>query len=77
MDQSFPSSDQGAFVQVNGLRMYYESHGEGIPVILLHGGLETCRMVLGLDRPFVAGYSDGARLPSTWRSTILAWQEDI
>jgi pimeloyl-ACP methyl ester carboxylesterase len=43
MDQS-PSSDQGAFVQVNGLRMYYETHSDGTPVILLHGGLETCQM---------------------------------
>ena len=24
--------------------MYYETYGEGIPVILLHGGLETCQM---------------------------------
>lgn len=108
MDQSSPSSDQGAYVQVNGLRMYYESHGEGIPVVLLHGGFETCQMwaqvvatlsrkyrvitpdsrghgrtdasvepvtyslmvedivqfiqVLGLDRPFVGGYSDGGQI---------------
>ena len=99
--------EQGTYAEVNGLRMYYETHGEGIPVILLHGGLETCRMwdqvvavlsrayrvitpdsrghgrtdnpsdeisyplmaedftqfiqVLGLDRPFVAGYSDGGQ----------------
>jgi pimeloyl-ACP methyl ester carboxylesterase len=33
-----------AYVQVNGLHMYYETYGEGIPVILLHGGLETCQM---------------------------------
>ncbi len=108
MDQSSPLSEQGTHVQVNGLRMYYESHGEGTPVILLHGGLETCRMwtpvvaalsreyrvitpdshghgrtdastepvtyplmvedfvqfiqVLGLDRPFVGGYSDGGQI---------------
>jgi len=24
--------------------MYYETYGEGIPVILLHGGFETCQM---------------------------------
>ncbi|HUV26814.1 MAG TPA: alpha/beta hydrolase [Anaerolineales bacterium] len=34
--------NQGACVQVNGLHTYYETYGEGIPVILLHGGLETC-----------------------------------
>lgn len=96
--------EQGTYVEVHGLHMYYKSHGEGIPVVLLHGGLETCRMwdqlvavlsrtyrvitpdsrghgrtdnpaekisyplmaedftqfiqVLGLDSPFVAGYSD-------------------
>ncbi|MGW8225992.1 MAG: alpha/beta fold hydrolase [Anaerolineales bacterium] len=36
--------NQGTYLQVNGLRMYYEVHGEGVPVILLHGGLETCQM---------------------------------
>jgi len=34
----------GKYILINDLRMYYESYGEGIPVILLHGGLETCRM---------------------------------
>jgi pimeloyl-ACP methyl ester carboxylesterase len=37
-------SNPGAYAQVNGLHMYYETHGSGIPVILLHGGLETCQM---------------------------------
>lgn len=44
MDQSTLLSDQGTYVQVNGLRMYYETHGAGTPVILLHGGLDTCQM---------------------------------
>jgi pimeloyl-ACP methyl ester carboxylesterase len=26
------------FVEVSGLRTYYEVHGEGEPVVLLHGG---------------------------------------
>lgn len=29
----------GDFAAVNGLRMYYEVHGEGRPLVLLHGGL--------------------------------------
>jgi pimeloyl-ACP methyl ester carboxylesterase len=37
-------NNQGAYVQVNDLHMYYETYGKGIPVILLHGGLETCQM---------------------------------
>jgi len=44
MKPSQSLSNQGAYLQVNGLRMYYETHGEGVPVILLHGGLETCQM---------------------------------
>jgi pimeloyl-ACP methyl ester carboxylesterase len=44
MGQSPSLTDQGIFLQVNGLHMYYETHGGGIPVILLHGGLETCQM---------------------------------
>jgi pimeloyl-ACP methyl ester carboxylesterase len=43
MNQSL-SNDQGMFVQANGLRMYYETYGAGTPLILLHGGLETCQM---------------------------------
>ncbi len=30
---------QGKYADVNGLKMYYETHGEGKPLILLHGGL--------------------------------------
>jgi len=44
MDQTISLSDQGNYVQVNGLNVYYEVHGTGTPVILLHGGLETCQM---------------------------------
>jgi hypothetical protein len=27
-----------AYAEVNGLHMYYEVHGQGRPVLLLHGG---------------------------------------
>jgi pimeloyl-ACP methyl ester carboxylesterase len=30
---------EGSYASVNGLEMYYEIHGEGQPLILLHGGL--------------------------------------
>jgi pimeloyl-ACP methyl ester carboxylesterase len=108
MDQARLSSDIGTYVQVNGLRMYYETRGTGTPVVLLHGGLETCQMwapvvsalsryyqvitpdsrghgrtdrsaenisyplmaedfsqfirILGLNKPFLAGYSDGGQV---------------
>jgi pimeloyl-ACP methyl ester carboxylesterase len=100
-------AEQGTYVQVNDLNLYYETHGTGIPVILLHGGMETSQMwqpllplfsddymlitpdsrahgrtdnpskkfsyaltaadiagliqVLDLQKPFVAGYSDGGQ----------------
>jgi pimeloyl-ACP methyl ester carboxylesterase len=31
----------GTYASVNGLRMYYEVHGAGAPVVLLHGGFCT------------------------------------
>ncbi len=55
MDQSLPS-DQGTFIQVNGLRMYYGTYGAGTPVILLHGGLDTCRMWAPVIPSFAAHY---------------------
>jgi len=36
----------GTYAAVNGLRIYYEIHGSGRPLVLLHGG------VLTLDRTF-------------------------
>jgi len=35
-----------AYASVNGLRMYYEIHGSGSPLVLLHGGALT------IDRSF-------------------------
>lgn len=35
---------RGEYVNVNGLTMYYEIHGIGKPLVLLHGGLGTIGM---------------------------------
>ena len=35
----------GAYADINGLHMYYETHGTGRPMILLHGGLGVGRDV--------------------------------
>ncbi|NSW52600.1 MAG: alpha/beta hydrolase [Anaerolineae bacterium] len=34
----------GNFIEANGLHIYYEEHGAGDPLIMLHGGLETSQM---------------------------------
>jgi pimeloyl-ACP methyl ester carboxylesterase len=35
---------KGDYAEVNGLRMYYEVHGSGEPLILLHGGVGAIEM---------------------------------
>jgi len=32
-------SNNGAYVEVSGTHIYYEEYGEGVPLLLLHGGL--------------------------------------
>jgi len=34
----------GAYADVNGVPLYFETHGEGLPIILLHGGFATVEM---------------------------------
>jgi len=41
-------------VQVNGLNMYYEVHGTGRPLVLLHGGLHTIDLSFGALLPALA-----------------------
>ena len=43
---SFGQSKTG-YAQVNGLKMYYEIHGTGKPVLLLHGAFNTINMAFG------------------------------
>lgn len=38
------TSAQTGYADVNGLHMYYEMHGEGQPLVLLHGGFGTTGM---------------------------------
>ncbi len=35
---------RGDYAEVNGLEMYYEIHGEGEPLVLLHGGVGASEM---------------------------------
>jgi pimeloyl-ACP methyl ester carboxylesterase len=38
------SFGSGQYADVNGINLYYETHGEGSPLVLLHGGLGSGEM---------------------------------
>jgi pimeloyl-ACP methyl ester carboxylesterase len=44
----------GHFATVNGLKMYYEIHGSGKPLVLLHGGGSTIESTFGRILPGLA-----------------------
>jgi pimeloyl-ACP methyl ester carboxylesterase len=44
----------GSFVNVNGLDMYYEVHGDGEPIVLLHGALSTISVDFARLLPLLA-----------------------
>jgi len=39
----------GAYASVNGINLYYEIHGTGTPLIMLHGGFGTFDMFSALS----------------------------
>jgi len=42
------------YASVNGLEMYYEIHGEGMPLVLIHGGGSTIQTSFGKILPLLA-----------------------
>src|SRR5688500_11843831 len=54
IQQSIPST--AAHAPVNGIEMYYEihGHGDGPPLVLLHGGGSTIEVTWGRALPFLA-----------------------
>ena len=42
-----------AYADVNGIKLYYETHGTGRPLVLLHGGLGAIEM-FGPNLPALA-----------------------
>ncbi|WP_200837177.1 alpha/beta fold hydrolase [Dyadobacter sp. 3J3] len=49
-----PLSPNGQFAEVNGLKMYYEIHGTGAPLVLIHGGGSTLYTTFGKILPLLA-----------------------
>jgi pimeloyl-ACP methyl ester carboxylesterase len=43
-DWTTDTKGSGEYAEVNGLKLYYETHGAGRPLILLHGGLGSGEM---------------------------------
>ena len=68
----------GKYAEVNGINLYYEIHGAGRPLILLHGGLmsgETFGPVLPTNTRSSSPTSrdTAGPLTSTARSTCALW----
>ena len=43
-DWTTEASGTGPYADVNGINLYYEIHGTGRPLVLLHGGLGSGEM---------------------------------
>src|SRR5438477_10250831 len=43
-DWTTQTKGTGQYAEVNGINLYYETHGAGRPLILLHGGLGSGEM---------------------------------
>ncbi len=54
-DWSSATAGSGRYAEVNGINLYYETHGTGRPLILLHGGLGSGEM-FGPVVPALAGH---------------------
>jgi pimeloyl-ACP methyl ester carboxylesterase len=44
----------GEYAEIRGLKMYYEVHGEGRPLLLLHGGMTTIQFSFAAQIPALA-----------------------
>ena len=54
-DWSTEATGTGRYVDLNGLHLYYEVHGSGKPLILVHGGLGSGEMFGPVLPALVAG----------------------
>ena len=51
-------SGKGEYADVNGVHLYFETHGEGRPLVLLHGGLGSGEMFGPVTDVFAADHVD-------------------
>ena len=47
-------NSSSGYASVNGLKMYYEVHGKGAPLVLIHGGASTIQTSFGRVLDFFA-----------------------
>lgn len=53
-EQTGDATGTGRYAEVNGINLYYETHGSGCPMVLLHGGLGSGEMF----GPNLAAFAD-------------------
>ena len=56
IDQAIETKGAGQYADVNGIHLYYETHGTGRPIVLLHGGLGSGEMFGPLLPALAAGH---------------------
>ena len=61
---------RGSYASVNGLNMYYEVHGAGRPLVLLHGGLGTIAGMFGQLLPPLAANRQPTPVPDVWNWVV-------
>jgi pimeloyl-ACP methyl ester carboxylesterase len=55
--QAQETGSKGKFAKVNGINMYYEIHGSGRPLVLIHGGGSTIYTTFGKILPELAKHN--------------------
>ena len=53
-DKQIMQDSISGYAPVNGLKMYYEIHGDGVPLVLIHGGGSTIKTTFGNILPLLA-----------------------
>ncbi len=76
------NQSQSGYSDVNGLKMYYEIHGEGKPLVLIHGGGSTIETSFGRIIPLLAAHRQIVALElqahghTNDRNTELTFEQD-